>query len=45
MPADLDRLPTAVFAAAGDLLPERTPNPRRSVTDAELVTLAQPVLT
>ena len=40
MLADLDRLLTAVVAAAGDLLAERAPNARRSVTAAELVTLA-----
>lgn len=40
MLADLDLLLTAVFAAADDLLPERRRNARRSVTDAEVVTLA-----
>lgn len=40
MLADLDLLLTAVFAAADDLLPERRANARRSVTDAEVVTLA-----
>lgn len=40
MRADLDLLLTAVFAAADDLLPERRENARRSVTDAEVVTLA-----
>jgi len=40
MLADLDLLLTAVFAAADDLLPERRANARRSVTDAEIVTLA-----
>jgi hypothetical protein len=40
MLADLDLLLTAVFAAADDLLPERRKNARRSVTDAEVVTLA-----
>jgi transposase len=40
MLADLDLLLTAVFVAADDLLPERRPNARRSVTDAEVVTLA-----
>jgi len=40
MLADLDLLLTAVFAAADDLLPERRMNARRSVTDAEVVTLA-----
>ena len=40
MLADLDLLLTAVFAAADDLLPERQKNARRSVTDAEVVTLA-----
>ena len=40
MLADLDLLLTAVFATADDLLPERAKNARRSVTDAEVVTLA-----
>src|SRR5215207_5786541 len=40
MLADLDLLLTAVFATADDLLPDRTKNARRSVTDAEVVTLA-----
>ena len=40
MLADLDLLLTAVFATADDLLPDRTSNARRSVTDAEVVTLA-----
>ena len=40
MLADLDLLLTAVFATADDLLPERAQNARRSVTDAEVVTLA-----
>lgn len=40
MLADLDLLLTAVFAAADDLLPEHRENARRSVTDAEVVTLA-----
>jgi hypothetical protein len=40
MLADLDLLLTAVFATADDLLPERRQNARRSVTDAEVVTLA-----
>ncbi len=40
MLADLDLLLTAVFAAADDLLPERRANARRSVTAAEVVTLA-----
>jgi len=40
MRADLDLLLTAVFAAADDLLPERRENARRSVTDAEVVSLA-----
>ncbi len=40
MLADLDLLLTAVFAAADDLLPKRARNARRSVTDAEVVTLA-----
>src|SRR5215213_5307920 len=40
MLADLDLLLTAVFATADDLLPWRKKNARRSVTDAEVVTLA-----
>src|SRR3954447_2712720 len=40
MLADLDLLLTAVFATADDLLPLRRRNARRSVTDAEVVTLA-----
>jgi hypothetical protein len=40
MLADLDLLLTAVFATADDLLPWRRRNTRRSVTDAEVVTLA-----
>src|SRR3954462_8060056 len=40
MLADLDLLLTAVFATADDLLPWRRRNARRSVTDAEGVTLA-----
>jgi hypothetical protein len=40
MLADLDLLLTAVFATADDLLPQRAKNARRSVTDAEVVTLA-----
>lgn len=40
MLADLDLLLTAVFATADDFLPERPGNARRSVTDAEVVTLA-----
>ena len=40
MLADLDLLLIAVFATADDLLPDRTRNARRSVTDAEVVTLA-----
>ena len=39
MLADLDLLLIAVFCAADDLLPERVKNARRSVTDAEVVTL------
>jgi len=38
MDADLDLL-TAVYVTADDLLPERAKNARRSVTDAEVVTL------
>ena len=40
MLADLDLLLTAVFCAADDLLPLRKENARRSVTDAQVVTLA-----
>jgi hypothetical protein len=40
MDADLDLLLTTVFCTADDLLPERTKNARRSLTDAEVVTLA-----
>ena len=39
MDADLDLLLTAVYVTADDLLPERPGNARRSVTDAEVVTL------
>jgi hypothetical protein len=39
MDADLDLLLTAVFCTADDLLPERPGNARRTVTDAEVVTL------
>lgn len=39
MLADLDLLLTAVFCTADDLLPERPGNARRSLTDAEVVTL------
>jgi hypothetical protein len=39
MLADLDLLLIAVFCTADDLLPKRTENARRSVTDAEVVTL------
>ena len=39
MLADLDLLLIAVFCTADDLLPERPRNARRSVTDAEVVTL------
>lgn len=40
MLADLDLLLTAVFCTADDLLPGKDKNARRSVTDAEVVTLA-----
>ena len=40
MLADLDLLLTAVFTTADDLLPWRRKNAMRSVTDAEVVTLA-----
>ena len=39
MDADLDLLLTAVYVTADDLLPEKPKNARRSVTDAEVVTL------
>ena len=39
MDADLDLLLTAVFVTADDLLPEKPKNAKRSVTDAEVVTL------
>jgi Transposase DDE domain len=39
MLADLDLLLTAVFCTADDFLPEPSKNARRSVTDAEVVTL------
>ena len=40
MLADLDLLLIAVFCTADDLLPEKPKNARRSVTDAEVVTLS-----
>jgi hypothetical protein len=39
MDADLDTLCTFVYCTADDLLPEKPGNARRSVTDAEVVTL------
>jgi hypothetical protein len=39
MDADLDLLLTAVYVTADDLLPEKPKNAKRSVTDAEVVTL------
>jgi len=39
MDADLDLLLTAVYVTADDLLPEGVKNAKRSVTDAEVVTL------
>ena len=39
MLADLDLLLTSVFCTVDDLLPERPGNARRSLTDAEVVTL------
>jgi hypothetical protein len=39
MDADLDLLLAAVYVTADDLLPARPGNARRSVTDAEVVTL------
>ena len=40
MLADLDLLLTYVFCVADDLLPEKTRNAKRMLTDAEVVTLA-----
>ena len=40
MLADLDLLLISVFCTADDLLPEKPENARRSLTDAEVVTLA-----
>src|SRR4051812_50134977 len=39
MHADLDLLCISVYCTADDLLPERAPNARRQLTDAEIVTL------
>lgn len=39
MDADLDLLLTAVYVTADDLLPQKPENAKRSVTDAEVVTL------
>ncbi len=39
MLADLDLLLIAVFCTADDLLPDRPKNAKRSITDAEVVTL------
>ena len=39
MDADLDLLLIAVYVTADDLLPERPKNAKRSVTDAEVLTL------
>ncbi len=39
MRADLDTLCVVVYCTADDLLPERVVNPRRQVSDAEVVTL------
>ena len=39
MLADLDLLLISVFCTVDDLLPERPENARRSLTDAEVVTL------
>jgi hypothetical protein len=39
MDADLDLLLTAVYVTADDLLPEKPKNAKRSVTDAEVITL------
>jgi hypothetical protein len=40
MDADLDALCTAVYVTADDLLPDKGPNARRALNDAEVVTLA-----
>jgi transposase len=40
MDADLDTLCIAVFCTADDLVPERPGNPRRTVTDAEVVAVS-----
>ena len=40
MLADLDLLLTAVFVAGDDLLPEKSRNAMRRLTDAEVVTPA-----
>ena len=39
MHADLDLVCITVYCTADDLLPQRPPNPRRKLTDAEIVTL------
>jgi len=39
MDADLDLLLIAVYVTADDLLPEKPGNAKRSVTDAEVITL------
>jgi hypothetical protein len=39
MDADLDLLCTSVYCTADDLLPQKPPNWRRALTDAEVVTL------
>ena len=39
MDADLDLLCTSVYCTADDLLPQKPPNWRRELTDAEVVTL------
>jgi hypothetical protein len=39
MDADLDPLLIAVYVTADDLLPQKPENAKRSVTDAEVVTL------
>ncbi len=39
MHADLDTLCTVVYCTADDLLPEKSGNARRRVTDAEVATL------
>ena len=39
MDADLELLLTVVYCITDDFLPKRAANPRRQITDAELITL------